>query len=146
MSIKVLFLCTGNSCRSQMAEAFCNDMHKNIKAYSAGIKKKGLDPMAVKIMQEENIDMSLKQYSKKLKELENVEFDFVFTVCGHADETCPVFPGDTVKIHHPFDDPPKLAKKEMFEEKKLEIYRRVRDEIKNFVGNIPKTIEERSNS
>ena len=132
----LLFLCTGNSCRSQMAEGWGKHLlSSRFNVYSAGIEKHGLNPNAVKVMAEQGIDIS-GHYSKTLDELKNVHFDLVITVCGHADETCPVFSGNTKKIHHGFDDPPKLAANAKTEEEALQHYRRVCLEIKSFVENI----------
>ncbi|MGD8559615.1 MAG: arsenate reductase ArsC [Gammaproteobacteria bacterium] len=129
----LLFLCTGNSCRSQMAEGWGKHLIADrFNIYSAGIEKHGLNPNAVKVMAEQGVDIS-GQYSKTLDDLKNVDFDIVITVCGHADETCPVFPGNVTKLHHGFDDPPKLAANAVTEEEALSHYRRVCLEIKSFV-------------
>ena len=129
----LLFLCTGNSCRSQMAEGFCRQLRGNeFDAYSAGIEKHGLNPLAVKVMQEAGIDIS-DQKSKTLDELASQDFDFVITVCGHANETCPVFPGATTRIYQGFDDPPRLAANARSEEEALQHYRRVRDDIRAYI-------------
>lgn len=134
---KVLFLCTGNSCRSQMAEGWARTLWKDrIEAYSAGIETHGLNPNAVKVMAEAGADISGHR-SKPVDELAGVEFDLVVTVCGHAHETCPVFPGGTKVVHVGFDDPPKLAESAVTEEAKLNCYRRVRDEIRAFVKTLP---------
>ena len=126
--LNVLFLCTGNSCRSQMAEGFARSYHADkLNAYSAGIEKHGMNPLAIKVMAEKNIDIT-SHSSKTVDELD-VEFDLVITVCGHADESCPVFPDQTKLKHVGFDDPPKLAKDATTEEEALVHYRRVRDEI-----------------
>lgn len=131
--MKVLFLCTGNSCRSQMAEAWCRHLKGNlIDAYSAGIETHGLNPNAVKVMAEAGIDIS-GHCSKHVDELKDIDFDYVVTVCGHANENCPIFPGKTKTIHVGFDDPPKLAKLAKTEEEALNCYRRVRDEIRCFI-------------
>jgi len=125
----ILFLCTGNSCRSQMAEGWCKHyLSHKYNVYSAGTKKHGLNPRAVKVMEEAGVNIS-DHYSKTVDEIEDVEFDYVFTVCGHANENCPYFPGGKV-IHIGFDDPPQLTKNMEDEEKILSVYRRVRDEIK----------------
>jgi len=135
MKKKILFLCTGNSCRSQMAEGWTKFLKKNeIDAYSAGIETHGLNPCAVKVMSEKGVDIS-KQKSTNVKDLMHLDLDFVITVCGHAEENCPVFPGQTKVIHVGFDDPPKLSEKVKNEEEKLDCYRKVRDEIKIFVEN-----------
>lgn len=138
--LKLLFLCTGNSCRSQMAEALCRHIHPEmIEAFSCGTEKHGLNPLAVKAMQEIGIDMST-HYSKTLEELPVSDFDYVFTVCGHADEACPVFAGGTRVIHHGFDDPPKLARDCGSESEALVHYRRVRDEIGNYMLTLPEVL------
>jgi len=132
----LLFLCTGNSCRSQMAEGWGKKLLSDrFDVYSAGIEKHGLNPNAVKAMSEQGVDIS-SHYSKTLDDLKGVHFDVVVTVCGHADETCPVLPGSTKKIHHGFDDPPKLAENAANEEETMIPYRRVCEEIKTFVENI----------
>jgi len=132
----LLFLCTGNSCRSQMAEGWGKALlSSRFNIYSAGIEKHGLNPNAVKVMSEHGIDIS-SHHSKTLDDLKHINFDIVVTVCGHADETCPIFPGNTRKIHYGFDDPPKLAAGARNEEEMLMPYRRVCMEIKNFIQNI----------
>ena len=134
--IKVLFLCTGNSCRSQMAEGWCGKLKgERIEPYSAGIETHGLNLNAVKVMAEAGVDIS-KHRSKHVDELKDINFDYVITVCGHANENCPVFPGKAKLIHVGFDDPPKLAKFAKTEEEALNCYRKVRDEIKKFIENI----------
>lgn len=134
---KVLFLCTGNSCRSQMAEGWARAMlGGRIDAYSAGIETHGLNPNAVKVMAEANIDISGHR-SKRVDEVMDVPFDLVITVCGHAHETCPMFPARAKVIHVGFDDPPKLAESAETEEARLDCYRRVRDEIGAFVETLP---------
>lgn len=136
--IKILFLCTGNSCRSQMAEGWARKLkNKEIAAYSAGIEKHGLNPLAVKAMAEAGVDISSQQ-SKTVDELPVGEFDWIITLCGHANENCPYFPGKI--LHYGFDDPPQLALQEEGEEEKLSHYRRVRDEIRNFVASLPGTL------
>ncbi len=136
----VLFLCTGNSCRSQMAEGFCRHLNgTTIEAYSAGIEKHGLNPLAVTVMAESGVDISGYQ-SKTIDDLDASAFDFVITVCGHADKTCPMFPAKIKKLHHGFDDPPKLAKDAANEEQALVHYRRVRDEIRSFILTLPKAL------
>jgi arsenate reductase len=132
----ILFLCTGNSCRSQMAEGWLRSLKSDkYNAYSAGLEKHGLNPNAIKVMAEAGVDIS-RHYSKTLDELTDIKIDIVFTVCGHADETCPVFPADCKKIHVGFDDPPKLAATASSEQEALDHYRRVRDEIRAFIDKI----------
>jgi len=135
--LKVLFLCTGNSCRSQMAEGWCRYLKGDvIEPYSAGIETHGLNPNAVKVMAEAGVDISGHR-SKHVDELKDIDFDYVVTVCGHANEYCPIFPGKTKIVHFGFDDPPRLAKEAKTEEEALNCYRRVRNEIKSFVENLP---------
>src|SRR6516164_3790496 len=135
--LKVLFLCTGNSCRSQMAEGWARALKADvIEAYSAGIEKHGMNPHAAKVMAEAGVDIS-KHYSKTPAEIGPVEFDYVVTVCGHADENCPVFPGTTKVVHIGFDDPPSLTNQLPDGQEKLAVYRRVRDEIRQFVQALP---------
>ncbi len=139
--LNVLFLCTGNSCRSQMAEGWAHALKSDvIEPYSAGIEKHGMNPYAVKVMAEAGVDIT-KQHSKLLTELGNIRFDYVVTVCGHAHESCPVFLGKTTVVHVGFDDPPKLAQVCLSEEEKLNVYRRVRDEIKAFVAKLPEALQ-----
>ena len=128
--VRVLFLCTGNSCRSQMAEGWARHLKSDvIEAYSAGIETHGLNPNAVKVMGEAGVDISGHR-SKHIDEFKDMDFDYVVTVCGHANEHCPVFLGKATVIHVGFDDPPKLAEKAAGEEEAMDCYRRVRDEIK----------------
>ena len=135
--LKVLFLCTGNSCRSQMAEGWAKQLKNDIiEPYSAGTVSHGLNPLAVKVMREAGVDISSHR-SKTVAELPAVEFDYVVTVCADADRNCPIFPGRAIKIHRGFDDPPRLAKEAKTEEEALSIYRRVRDEIRSFVETLP---------
>jgi arsenate reductase len=111
-----------------------------IDAYSAGIETHGLNPNAVRVMAEVGVDIS-GHHSKLLSELKHIEFDLVITVCSHADEHCPIFPGKTKVIHVPFDDPPKLAKEAKSEEEALNHYRRVRDQIRDFVKTLPEAVK-----
>jgi arsenate reductase len=135
--LKVLFLCTGNSCRSQMAEGWARALKGDaIDAYSAGIETHGMNPRAVQVMAEAGVDIS-GHHSKLLSELSDVTFDYVVTVCAHAHETCPVFPRKAKVVHVGFDDPPKLAKDAKTDEEALGHYRRVRDEIRAFVERMP---------
>jgi len=136
--LKVLFLCTGNSCRSQMAEGWAHALKSDvIEPYSAGIETHGMNPNAIKVMAEAGVDIT-GQRSKKVDELIAVPLDVVITVCGHADETCPAWLGNKARVVHVgFDDPPKLAKTAATEEEALGHYRRVRDEIKAFVAGLP---------
>ncbi|MFC1564653.1 arsenate reductase ArsC [candidate division KSB1 bacterium] len=138
--IKVLFLCTGNSCRSQMAEGFAGVLKGDIiEPYSAGIETHGLNPNAVKVMAEEGIDIS-GNTSAHIDELLNIDFDYVVTVCDNANEHCTAFPGRVRHVHAGFDDPPRLARDSKTEEEKLQHYRRIRDEIKAFIEEFPKIL------
>jgi len=138
--IKVLFLCTGNSCRSQMAEGWARHLKGDqIEAFSAGTASRGLNPRAVRVMKESGVDLS-QHRSKTVAELGNTEFDYVITVCANADKNCPVFPGHTVKVHQGYDDPPLLARGAGSEEEALAHYRRVRDEIRRFVETLPESL------
>lgn len=135
--MKILFLCTGNSCRSQMAEGWARRLKADeFEPHSAGIEKHGMNPHAVRVMAEAGVDIS-QQFSKTTAELGASEFDYVITVCGHADEHCPVFPAKTRVVHVGFDDPPKLTRHLPDGEEKLAVYRRVRDEIRRFVETLP---------
>lgn len=130
---KVLFLCTGNSCRSQMAEGWARHlMGDRIEPYSAGIESHGMNPSAIRVMREAGVEIS-GQSSKLVSTLDDVPFDLVITVCGHADENCPAFLGKARMVRVGFDDPPKLAKIAKTEDEALWHYRRVRDEIRHFV-------------
>lgn len=133
--VSVMFLCTGNSCRSQMAEGWCRAMHAGaIEAYSAGTNPHGMNPLAVRAMAEVGIDIS-KGTSKTPQQI-GVEFDYVLTVCDSARETCPVWPAKTRVLHRSFDDPPKLAAGAKSEDEAMPHYRRVRDEIKVWVESL----------
>jgi len=131
--LRVLFLCTGNSARSQIAEAWTNALAGDrIRAWSAGTSPKGLDPRVVEVMAEAGIDVSA-QRSKPVEEVRRLPFDLVVTVCDAARESCPVFPGSVRHLHAGFDDPPRLAAAAADEAEALSIYRRIRDEIRAFV-------------
>jgi len=135
--MKILFLCTGNSCRSQMAEGWARHLKGGVfEAYSAGVETHGLNPNAVKVMAGAGVDIST-QRSQHIDEFKDISLDHVITVCGNAHESCPVFPGTTKVTHIGFDDPPRLAKEAATEEEALSHYRRVRDEIRAFVETLP---------
>lgn len=126
---KVLVLCTGNSCRSQMAHGYLKHFAANhAEVYSAGVETHGLNPFAVGIMAEDGIDIS-KHTSNHVDEYQDITFDYVITVCDNAKEACPFFPSQTQTIHHSFEDPSKGSgtAKELITE-----FRRVRDQIKDF--------------
>jgi len=138
--LRILFLCTGNSCRSQMAEGWARHLKGDvIEPYSAGTEPRGLNPNAVKVMAEAGVDIS-GQRSKSVTEFDDKEFDYVITLCGDAQQTCPVFPGKASVVHVGFDDPPELARGAKSEEEALNHYRGVRDEIKAFVEKLPEAL------
>ncbi len=138
--LKILFLCTGNSCRSQMAEGWARHLKGDaIEACSAGIETHGLNPLAVKVMAEAGVDIS-GQRSKSVAEVKDAPYDYVVTVCDQAHESCPLFPGKAKIVHVAFDDPPRLAKDARTEEEALGHYRRVRDEIRAFVERLPEAL------
>ena len=140
--LKVLFLCTGNSCRSQMAEGWARHLlGDRVEPYSAGIMANGLHPDAVRVMAEAGVDISA-QTSDELGKYADTGFDYVVTVCGHAHEHCPVFPGKTRVVHVGFDDPPWLVEDALTEEERLAPFRRVRDEIRDFVAELPERLGE----
>jgi len=136
-TLKILFLCTGNSCRSQMAEAWTRKLFpQRFDVQSAGTHPGRLDPRAVRAMADVGIDIS-GQRSKHVEEVAGTGFDYVITVCDSARENCPVFPGRARRIHAGFDDPPHLAAGALTEEEALAHYRRVRDEIRDYVAKLP---------
>ena len=143
-TLKILFLCTGNSCRSQMAEGWARHLHpERIQAHSAGLETHGLNERAVAVMAEAGVDISL-QYSKTIEELGEQSFDYVITVCDHAHESCPLFPGTTIVVHVGFADPPRLTRDIAGhggdEQQILACYRRVRDEIRDWVATLPESL------
>ncbi len=137
MKKSILFICTSNSCRSQMAEGWVRKLRADIlDPYSAGIEKRALDPLAVKVMAEAGVDIC-KYSSKLISELNKKKFDYVVTICNEASEKCPIFPIETKRTHHAFDNPPKIAQTLSSEEEVIQLYRRVRDEIREFVRKMP---------
>ena len=125
-----------------MAEGWAKSLKGElIDAYSAGIETHGLNPNAVRVMKEAGVDIS-DHRSKSLDKVLNVSFDYVITVCDDASENCPLFPGESKVVHKGFDDPPRLAKSASSEEEALGHYRRVRDEIKAFVEQLPGALTE----
>ena len=136
---RVLFLCTGNSCRSQMAEGWCRRLHPSIEAHSAGTQlhpefERGVNPLAALAMRKAGIDLS-SHHAKLATDLTQLSFDLIVSVCGKADQACPAFPGPAKRVHVPFDDPPALAATAMSEAEAVGHYERVRDEIRDFVRN-----------
>jgi arsenate reductase len=144
--LKLLFLCTGNSCRSQMAEGWTRQLKGDqIKAFSAGIDTHGLNPHMLKVMDEAGVDVS-NQKSENIRDFAEHDLDVVITVCGHAHETCPVFPANCKVVHTGFPDPPKMAKelaeKGATEKEQLDCYRSVRDKIKEYILTLPESLIE----
>lgn len=136
----MLFLCTGNACRSQMCEGWARHLKGNrIEAWSAGVAPHGLDLRAVQVMAEAGVDIS-GQASKHVDTLRHLPFDYVVTVCDSAAESCPLFPGKARQLHRSFQDPPALARSAQTEGEALEHYRRVRDEIRAFVETLPEAL------
>jgi len=125
---KALFLCTGNSCRSQMAEGFLRHMAGDkFEVFSAGVKPTTVNPLAIKVMAEVGVDIS-KYRSKSAMEFSGQNFDYVITVCDNAKQTCPIFPGKYEKIHWSLEDP---ACAQGTEEEKLMVFRKIRNQIKD---------------
>jgi arsenate reductase (thioredoxin) len=135
--MKILIICTGNSCRSQMAEGFFKQFRKEWIIYSAGIFPKGLNELAVKVMLEKNIDIS-KQTSDSLEKYNNEQFDFVITVCDKAKESCPLFPNTNKTIHWSFPDPAETQGKM---EEKLMVFRKIRNLIEEKIVGFLKDIK-----
>ena len=131
--LKILFLCTGNSCRSQMAEGWANHLlGDKVQAWSAGIEAHGLNPLAVKVMAEAGVDIS-NQQSTLISELSVSNFELIITVCDNAKEQCPIFPGKGKIIHYSFPDPPQIAAQATSGKEALEHYRSVMNEIRAFI-------------
>ncbi len=142
--LKMLFLCTGNACRSQMAEGWVRHLKGDIiDVVSAGVQTHGVDPMAVAVMKEAGVDISGHR-SKHVQEFQDKPMDVVITVCDHAKESCPYFPLAGKKVHQGFEDPPALAKEVKRrggdENEQMDCYRKVRDEIRAFVKSMPDNV------
>ena len=136
--IKVLFLCTGNACRSQMAEGWARHLKGDIiDAYSAGILPIGVSSRAIETMAEAGVDISM-HTSKYSDDLGGIDFDYVVTLCDNAAQNCPVFPGKVKVIHKPFKDPYFATGSE---EKVMAEFRKVRDQIKTFIETIPDSLK-----
>ena len=126
---RILVLCTGNSCRSQIAHGYLEHYAKDMaEVYSAGIETHGVNPKAIAVMKEDGIDIS-SHTSNNINEYRNVDFDYVITVCDNAKEQCPVFPSTAKQFHQNFTDPAKVTGTE---EEIMQQFRSVRDEIKKF--------------
>jgi len=125
-----------------MAEGWAKNLKGNeLEVYSAGIETHGLNPNAVKVMAECGVDIT-SQKSQHIDEFKGKKIDYVITVCAHAHETCPWFPAECKVVHHGFGDPPKMAKEVEGEEAKLNCYRKVRDEIKEYVQSLPQSMRQ----
>jgi arsenate reductase len=136
--IRVLFLCTGNSCRSQMAEGWAQHLKGDVvDVYSAGIRPIGVSSRAIKTMAEAGVDISM-HTSKSIDDLGGVDFDYVVTLCDNAAQNCPVFPGKAKVIHKPLKDPYCATGSE---EQVMAEFRKVRDQIKAFIETIPTSLE-----
>jgi arsenate reductase (thioredoxin) len=137
MKKKILFLCTGNSARSQMAEAWTRTLKGEVlHAYSAGIEAHGINPLTIEVMKEAGIGIST-QRSKLVKEFSGTPVDFVVTLCDEASASCPFFPAQVKIVHRGFRDP---AKAQGSHEEKLKVFREVRDEIKEYVESLPESL------
>jgi len=135
---KILFLCTGNACRSQIAEGWARHLKSDvIEAYSAGISPAGLSTRAAAVMAEAGVDIST-QTSKHVDTLKDVDFDYVVTVCDNARQQCPVFPSRTKNIHRSFEDPVFMigSKDEI-----MAAFRKLRDDMRTFVESMPGSLE-----
>ena len=138
--IKVLFLCTGNSCRSQIAEGWARELKGNvIDAYSAGIRPIGVSSRAIKVMAEAGVDISMHK-SQHVDEFSGIDFNYVVTLCDNAYESCPVFSGKTRIVHKPFDDPYFASGSE---EQIMATFRKVRDDIRTFIETMPESLEDK---
>lgn len=136
--IKVLFLCTGNSCRSQIAQGWARHLKSDvIEAYSAGVLPGLLNKRAVAIMAEVGVDISA-QIPKHVDELKGIDFDYVVTVCDNAREQCPIFAGRTKLVHRLFSDPSFM---DGSEEEIMAVFRKLRDDIKGFIQTMPHSLE-----
>ena len=135
---KILFLCTGNACRSQIAEGWARHLKSGvIEAYSAGISPAGVSSRAITVMAEAGVDIST-QISKHVDTLKEVDFDYVVTVCDNAREQCPVFPSRTKNIHKSFEDPALMVGSE---DEIMAAFRKLRDDMRAFVETMPESLE-----
>ncbi len=135
--IKILFLCTGNACRSQMAEGWARHLKSDvIDAYSAGIRPIGVSSRAIRIMAEAGVDIS-NHTSKHIDDLSGIEFDYVITLCENAAQNCPIFPGKAKVIHKPFHDPYFATGSD---EHVMSEFRKVRDQIKDYIKTLPESL------
>lgn len=136
--LKILFLCTGNACRSQMAEGWAKKLKSDcIEAFSAGIAPAGLSPRTIKVMAEAGADIS-QQFSKHIDYFADIDFDYIITLCDFAKENCPVLYGKGKLIHKPFADPTFLLGDE---DVIMKAFRKVRDEIRDYILTLPDSLE-----
>ncbi|MEP2669254.1 MAG: arsenate reductase ArsC [Cyclobacteriaceae bacterium] len=136
--LTILVLCTGNSCRSQMAEGYIRHLSNGkVKVYSAGIETHGVNPKAIEVMKEDGVDIS-GHTSNHIDEYQSIPFDLILTVCDHAKENCPYFPSKADRIHHNFPDP---AKAKGTETEIMDAFRNTRDLIKEYTLNLLQTLE-----
>jgi arsenate reductase len=139
--IKVLFVCTGNSCRSQIAEGWARHLKSNIiEAFSAGIRPIGVSWRAIKVMAEAGVDISM-HYSKHIDDYSEIDFDYLVILCEYAAKNCPIFNGEPRVVHRPFNDPYFATGGE---EQIMAVFRKVRDDIKAFVETMPPSLEKPS--
>lgn len=140
--MNILFLCTGNACRSQIAEGWARHLKGGvIEAFSAGIRPIGVNSRAIKVMAEVGVDIS-SHISQHVDEFSGIDFDYVVTLCDNAAENCPVFSGKAKVIHKPFDDPYFASGSE---EEIMNTFRKVRNDIKSFVETLPESLQKESN-
>lgn len=141
--VRILFLCVHNASRSQMAEGWAKTLKPGvIEAYSAGSEPVSVDPATIATMAEAGVDIS-EQFSKSVSQFLGQEFDYAITLCDAEGEACPYLPGVKM-IHHPFDDPPVLAARAKTREEARALYRRIRDEIRDFVASLPESLRQES--
>lgn len=139
---RILFLCTGNSCRSQMAEGWAKKLlAERFEAYSAGTEPRPVDPMAIQVMADAGVDISTHK-SKDVSRFKDVQLDYVVTICDRNRENCPYFPGKAKMLHCGFPDPPRLAATAKSRFLVVRHYRKVRDQIKEFVEKLPALLKE----
>jgi arsenate reductase (thioredoxin) len=137
--LNILFLCTANACRSQMAEGWTRHLKSDvIEAYSAGVAPQKISSRAIAVMKEVGVDIS-GHYSKHVNDLSWINFDYVITVCDNAHESCPIFPGKTKVVHIGFEDP---AAATGTPEEVLAVFRKVRDQIREFIATLPDKLTE----
>lgn len=135
---KILFLCTGNACRSQMAEGWARHLKSDvIEAYSAGVWPAGVSSRAIRVMDEAGVDISSHK-SQHVDEFTHIRFDYVVTLCDNAKEQCPLFAGDAKLVHHAFKDPVMMTGTD---DEIMDAFRQARDEIKAFVETLPESLE-----